>query len=152
MPLRQTASGAYDADVNRPKSAVAIAGCFVAACVVETEPLPAAPVRPAAPAVAPAQASPVQSGGASIGGTSSAAPPSDGQRTCETDADCLAVPRNGCCHDGLNEPINKASADAYKASFTCAVDHPVCAMHLVLDRRVPACDPGTHMCKLIDPP
>jgi hypothetical protein len=64
----------------------------------------------------------------------------------------VAVLKNGCCHDGLNVAVSKASTDAYTSSFTCGVSNPVCPMHLVLDRRVPVCDSASHLCKLADPP
>jgi hypothetical protein len=48
--------------------------------------------------------------------------------------------------------MNKASVDAYKGSFTCPIPHPICPMHLVLDRRVPVCSKATRLCELVQPP
>ena len=53
------------------------------------------------------------------------------------------VPRVGCCHNGWNEAVAVSQRDAYAASFVCPEAHPVCAMFLVRDTRVPQCDAGT---------
>jgi hypothetical protein len=144
--------------VKHAMAALASLSCLVGACVVETEPLPlqplhAAPVVSAAPSGRPlvvADAAPAPDAAAPQGMT--APPPPDSFRTCGADTDCVAVLRNGCCHDGLHEALNKASAAAYTSSFSCGTTHPICPMHLVLDRRVPACDTGVHLCKLVDAP
>jgi hypothetical protein len=132
------------------------------ACVVEREPAPKRPLlrdvlaaHPPAPdttvvAVAPTVAIPLDA--QEVVGSFDAPPVPDAFRTCETDGDCAAVLRNGCCHDGRNEAVNKASVDAYKASFTCPNPHLRCPMHMVLDRREPACDRAAHQCTLVMPP
>jgi hypothetical protein len=134
------------------KLVLAIFGVFMAACVVETEPVQPKPLlrdvlrahaAPHASALAPV------SDAASI---SSPGPPPDAFRACDADADCVAVLRNGCCHDGRNEAINKTLADAYLSSFVCPFATPTCPTQLVLDRRVPACDAAAHLCKLVEPP
>ena len=132
--------------VDAVRMMLAWGACAAVACVVETEPQVLAP----APAEKPQAKVPVMPEVAKS--ALPVAPPPDSLRTCAVDADCVAVLRNGCCHDGLNEALNKASVDAYAASFTCKVEHPQCPMHLVLDRRVPGCDATTHACKLTDPP
>jgi hypothetical protein len=146
-----------------------VAACVVtalAACVVETEPAPKRPLlrdvmaAQAAHADASAAASapvPVPSAAPSVSVAEpltvgfDAPPVPDSFRTCQADSDCVAVLRNGCCHDGRNEAMNKSSVDAYKSSFTCPEPKPRCPMHLVLDRREPACDATTHTCKLREP-
>lgn len=135
----------------------------LAACVVETEPAPRkqllrdiVPPPPAvvAPPSTQADASPMAAPSASappVIAMPEPPPVPDAFRTCKVDSDCAAVLRNGCCHDGRNEPVNQSSVDAYKASFTCPIAHPICPMHLILDHRVPACEAASHMCVLVEP-
>ena len=70
--------------------------------------------------------------------------------TCNVDSDCVAVPKNSCCDNGFTEAVNRASADAYKASFTCTAKQ-VCPMFRIVDSRVAHCAPDTHKCELIRP-
>jgi hypothetical protein len=70
-------------------------------------------------------------------------------RACHVDADCVAVPRVGCCHNGWNEAVAVSQKDAYEASFVCPEAHPICAMFIVRDARIPVCDPTTHLCTLV---
>ena len=145
------------------------AGAGAVACVVETEPGPKKvllrDIQPRASAPSPAvvalpdAATPITAPSdpaveASGPPVSLREPPPvpDSFRTCEADADCAAVLRNGCCHDGRSEAVNKRSVDTYKASFTCPVEKPRCPMHLVLDRRLPSCDQATHACTLVSSP
>jgi hypothetical protein len=127
---------------------LALALPFVA-CVIETEPGPKKPLlRDTLRAQASASTAPV------------AAPTSpplpvpgpvpDAFQACDTTADCVAVLPNACCHDGRNVAMNKALVDAYRSSFHCPTEHPLCPTELVLDRRVAACDVATHLCKLVD--
>jgi hypothetical protein len=69
-------------------------------------------------------------------------------RGCAADADCVAVPRVGCCHNGWFEAVAVSQKDAYAASFVCPVAHPICAMGMVRDTRQPACESATHLCTL----
>jgi len=122
---------------------VVVAFCAVA-CVIETE----VPKRP------PLLRDTLRARAAASAVVVISVPPPvpDAFRTCEADADCVALLPNGCCHDGRSEALNKSLVDAYRSAFTCPVASPVCPMHLVLDRRVAACDVGAHQCKLVDPP
>jgi hypothetical protein len=70
-------------------------------------------------------------------------------RACSADVDCVAVTRVGCCHNGWNEAVAASQKDAYAASFVCPEAHPICAMFLVRDTRVPRCDGATHLCGLV---
>jgi hypothetical protein len=70
-------------------------------------------------------------------------------RSCSNDSDCIAVPRVGCCHNGWKEAVAVSQKDAYAASFVCPDAHPICAMILVRDTRVPRCEPSSHLCELI---
>ncbi len=69
-------------------------------------------------------------------------------RACSVDADCVAVPRVGCCHNGWNEAIATSQKAAYAGSFVCPEAHPICAMFIVRDTRAPQCDPAAHLCTL----
>jgi hypothetical protein len=69
-------------------------------------------------------------------------------RACTTDADCIAVPRVGCCHNGWNEAVAASQKDAYATSFTCPDPHPMCIMMIVHDTRVPRCG-ADHLCTLV---
>jgi len=70
-------------------------------------------------------------------------------RACHADADCVAVPRVGCCHNGWNEAVAASQKGAYQASFVCPDPHPICAMFIVRDTRQPRCDPAAHLCTLV---
>jgi hypothetical protein len=72
-------------------------------------------------------------------------------RACLADADCVAVPRAGCCHNGWNEAVASSQKEAYAASFACPDAHPICAMFIVRDTRSPRCDPAAHLCTLVTP-
>jgi hypothetical protein len=69
-------------------------------------------------------------------------------QACQSDSDCVAVPRVGCCNNGWKEAVNVSQKDAYAASFTCPRRHP-CPMYIIRDTRVPKCDPGTHLCQMV---
>lgn len=71
-------------------------------------------------------------------------------RACQKDADCTAVPRAGCCNNGWLEAVNVGQKDAYAKSFVCPTPHPMCPMYMVHDTRIPKCDPGTHLCTMVN--
>lgn len=68
--------------------------------------------------------------------------------SCTADADCVAVPKVGCCHNGHLEAVNQQSRDAYKNSFTCEKKHPICPQYIVKDTRVAKCDATAHKCEM----
>jgi hypothetical protein len=70
-------------------------------------------------------------------------------RACKVDADCVAVPRVGCCHNGWNQAVATTQKSAYTASFTCPDTHPICAMFIVRDTRTARCDATSHLCTLV---
>ena len=70
---------------------------------------------------------------------------------CSVDADCVAVPREGCCHNGLKDAVNKNKIDEYRAANTCKVAHPICPQYIIDDRRVPQCNRTTHQCEMVRP-
>ncbi len=70
-------------------------------------------------------------------------------QACQADSDCVAVPRVGCCNNGYKEAVNASQKDAYAASFSCPKRRP-CPMYIIRDMRVPKCDPGTHLCQMVN--
>ncbi len=70
---------------------------------------------------------------------------------CKTDADCVAVPRVGCCNNGWNQAVNKSEVDAYEQSFECPDQHPICPLYVVDDTRVALCNVGTQRCEMVQP-
>ncbi|MGH7268899.1 MAG: hypothetical protein ACREJ3_00585 [Polyangiaceae bacterium] len=69
-------------------------------------------------------------------------------QACDSDSDCVAAPRVGCCHNGWMEAVAVLQRDAYLASFTCPEAHPICAMYIVRDNRKPRCDKAAHLCRM----
>ena len=69
-------------------------------------------------------------------------------RACLSDADCVAVARVGCCHNGWKEAVAASQAAAYAGSFACPEPHPICPMFLVRDDRVAHCDTDTRLCTM----
>jgi hypothetical protein len=118
--------------------------------VVEAPVVPAAPA-PSAPTTQVDPSTAADSGDASVSGPAGAVDAGAPARfrACNADADCVAVPRVGCCHNGWNEAVAVSQKDAYAASFVCAQAHPICAMFLVRDARVPRCNASTHLCELV---
>jgi hypothetical protein len=71
--------------------------------------------------------------------------------SCTTDADCVAVEKNGCCRNGTKEAVAATAVDEYRASFTCPNPHPICPMIRILDTRVAECSNATHHCEMVKP-
>ncbi|HTB77625.1 MAG TPA: hypothetical protein VK762_30485 [Polyangiaceae bacterium] len=117
--------------------------------VVEAPVLPVAPPSASATQVDPSTAATSADASAPApGGAIEAGAPAK-FRACSADADCVAVPRVGCCHNGWNEAVAASQKDAYATSFVCPDAHPICAMFIVRDARVPRCDPAAHLCTLV---
>jgi hypothetical protein len=147
-----------------PRSTLAFAFpalIIVAACARASDnpPVVTAPTTTAATASsqavvtapAPEAGSPVDGGPVSATATGPTGPDDGGAaafQACQADADCVAVPRVGCCHNGWKEAVNVAQKDAYAASFTCQT-RPLCPMYIIRDIRVPRCDLHTHLCGMI---
>src|SRR5580704_9002353 len=132
---------------------LAAAGLFAGRACAETSPSSgvvvapiAPPPNPSAPAVDPSTAP--ASSDASVAGEGGDEAGEKGAptrfRSCGSSADCVAVPRVGCCHNGWNEAVAASQRDAYAASFVCPQAHPICAMFIVRDTRIPECDAATH--------
>jgi hypothetical protein len=110
-----------------------------------------APVAPASSAVATnadagAPSTDADTGAVEVDASAGGAPARF--RACAADAECVAVPRVGCCHNGANEAVAASQKEAYAASFVCPEAHPICAMIIVRDTRRPSCDGATHLCTL----
>jgi len=73
-------------------------------------------------------------------------------RSCNADADCVAVPRAGCCHNGWKEAVNVSQKDAYEQANACAsTRRPICPMYMVRDTRVARCNAQSHLCEMVKP-
>ncbi len=70
-------------------------------------------------------------------------------QACTTDADCVAVPKVGCCQTGRMEAIATSQVDKYKASFVCPPPKPMCPMSMILEMRQPECNGGSHLCEMV---
>jgi len=70
--------------------------------------------------------------------------------SCQTDADCIAVPAHVCCPNCRNAAVNKDMAEAYASQpLTCSGICPLLACFL--DTRVPVCNSSTQQCELVAP-
>jgi len=68
---------------------------------------------------------------------------------CSAAADCVAIPKNDCCHNGYKEAVNKNEVDAYKASAPKCNPKRKCPMFRIMDKRVSDCNAGK--CVLVQP-
>lgn len=71
--------------------------------------------------------------------------------TCAKDSDCVAVPKAGCCHNGVLAAINAGESEAYDVSFACTDAAPICPKFVVLDKHVAQCNLTAHSCEMVDP-
>lgn len=71
--------------------------------------------------------------------------------TCQTDSDCVAVEKAGCCPNGYLVSVNKDQVDAYDTTYACTEDAPLCPQFVVNDQRVAQCDFTSHQCQMILP-
>lgn len=70
---------------------------------------------------------------------------------CQTDADCVAVEKAGCCPNGYLVAVNKDEVDAYAATYACTARSPICPTYVVQDTRVAQCDFQAHQCRMMAP-
>jgi hypothetical protein len=70
---------------------------------------------------------------------------------CQTDADCVAVEKAGCCPNGYRVAVNQAKVQAYYTQFACLAPPAACPMFVVNDTRVAQCNFATHSCVMIAP-
>ena len=147
-----------------PRSIAAVASAlFVAACAQTSQPpvvtAPSASSGTAEPlATAPAASTPAASATApapTAGASGPTAPASSvgaQYRSCNADADCVAVARAGCCPHGWKEAVAVPQKDAYARDFACKqTPRPICPMFLVRDNRVARCDTQAHLCEMVQP-
>ena len=73
-------------------------------------------------------------------------------RACKADADCVAVLREGCCHNGWKEAVAVSQTDAYRQANACTRSaRPICPMYIARDARVARCDPQSRLCTMTQP-
>jgi hypothetical protein len=135
---------------------VSVATALVIACGAADAPDPTAPKSASSSDTGETAEAGAATGGGSDGATlEKLAPPSaDGAEAfagCTTDADCVAVPKVGCCHIGWKVAVAKGSVEAYASSYRCPIAQPICIQVLVIDQRVPRCDPARLLCELVGP-
>jgi hypothetical protein len=101
----------------------------------------ATPVAASAPPTSPVPAADGDGGGLAVQ-----------YRSCQADADCVAVPRAGCCHNGWKEAVNVSQKEAYEQDNACqSTRRPICPMFIVRDTRVARCDVPSHLCEMVKP-
>lgn len=141
--------------------ALATAGCAQPSQSPAVVTAPSASVSPAAAAssAAPVASPPVDGAAAyapaagAEGGSSATADAGVAAqfRACQADADCVAVPRAGCCNNGWKEAVAVSQRDAYAQAGACGKAHPICPMYKVRDARVAKCDTQAHLCVMVQP-
>ena len=70
---------------------------------------------------------------------------------CDTDSDCIAVEKAGCCPNGFFVAVNKGEEKAYDTTYACNTPPQACPLFVVHDTRVAQCDIPHHQCQMIDP-
>jgi hypothetical protein len=142
--------------MQRSRLVAALSSFALAACGKSCSPSPpmvsAPTVPPAGVVETPVHAAPGPSGDGPNGGAAEDDAGADPRfRACRTDADCAAVDRVGCCHNGWKEGVASLQKDAYARSFVCPEAHPICPMYIVRDLRIPKCDERAHLCTMAPP-
>lgn len=135
--------------------ALTVAACPACTRTSDSPPLVTAPIASGAPGAAgaaDAAASPPPAPASS----GAAGTPADGNagaaaqfRVCHADAECVAVARVGCCHNGWMEAVSASQKDAYAQSFVCPQPRPMCPMYIVRDARAAKCDLASHLCTMV---
>ncbi|HEY3822434.1 MAG TPA: hypothetical protein VGL81_34950 [Polyangiaceae bacterium] len=136
----------------------AFAALALVACAQTSQPAPVttAPLASATPDPPPSP-SPTASSTSTPSSTSTSSSTSDDAgvgaqfRACQSDADCVAVPRAGCCNNGWKEAVAVSQKDAYAQANACTRKRPICPMFRVRDARVAYCEASTHLCSLKQP-
>jgi hypothetical protein len=68
--------------------------------------------------------------------------------TCTVDSECVAVPREGCCHNGYKDAVNRNEVDAYRAANACKDRHVICPQFIINDTRVAVCNKAKGRCEM----
>src|SRR5579884_752755 len=71
--------------------------------------------------------------------------------TCQVDSDCIAVEREGCCHNGYKDAVNKDGVASYRAANACRTRNTVCPQFRIDDKRVALCNATAHRCEMVEP-
>jgi hypothetical protein len=71
--------------------------------------------------------------------------------SCQSDSDCVAVPRAGCCHNGYVDAVNVHQVERYTALRACTDATALCPTIQVHDSRVAVCARAVHQCELVQP-
>jgi hypothetical protein len=74
-----------------------------------------------------------------------------GYLSCTVDSECLAVPREGCCHNGYKDAVNKDRIPEYRQANACKMKNPMCPQFIVDDKRVALCNASSHQCEMVEP-
>jgi hypothetical protein len=130
-----------------PTTTAPVVSASAPADPVVVAPAPAASLSAATPAPPPAASATAEPSAAGDPDTEVGAQ----FRACKANADCLAVPRAGCCDNGRKVPVAASQKDAYAQANACTRKRPMCPMFRVRDRRVAYCDPQAHQCALRQP-
>jgi hypothetical protein len=120
-----------------------------------TTPAPSTPATPAASIAPPADPAASTSDAPPASTVPQAGPAASSGvapqfRACQSDADCVAVPRAGCCDNGWHEAVAVTEKDAYAKANACTKPHP-CPMYRVRETRVAKCDATTKLCTMVQP-
>ena len=63
----------------------------------------------------------------------------------------MAVEREGCCHNGYKDAVNRDKIDSYRARNRCKIANPMCPQFLVEDKRAVECNYTSHQCEMVEP-
>jgi len=69
---------------------------------------------------------------------------------CNTDSDCVAVPKEMCCPNGTKIAVADGYQQAYHDAYQCKQPPRICPLYVINDTRVPVCQAG--VCGLVQPP
>jgi hypothetical protein len=71
------------------------------------------------------------------------------QTKCQTDDDCVAIDKGGCCPNGSKVAVNATHESSYESSHECKNPPAACPRNMMLDRRVAECK--ANKCVLVNP-
>ncbi|MDB5214982.1 MAG: hypothetical protein JWO86_2909 [Myxococcaceae bacterium] len=69
--------------------------------------------------------------------------------SCNVDDDCVAVPKGGCCPNGINVAVNESKTAQYAKAAKCKSPPQFCPLSIILDQRVAQCNSGTKKCEMV---
>lgn len=68
---------------------------------------------------------------------------------CTQDSDCIAVDREGCCHNGYKDAVNAEHVAAYRAANACKNRRVMCPQFIIQDDRVAVCNTERRQCQML---